>query len=311
MVILNANSTGIRELRDLDLNLLLVFREVFRERQISAAAKRLRLTQSGVSNALARLRRSVGDELFVRTVEGMQPTPYAEQMAEPVAAALASLEQALRPERAFDPASSSRRFTIAMTDVGETYFMSRLVERSVELAPYVNIATVRAGTIDMLAEMEAGRVDMAIGAFNDIQSTLYQRRLFRQPYVTLFRVGHPLGKGSLTLERFSAARHLVVTAMESPYDTIRATLEEAGIAAETSFSVPHFAAVPYIVSTTALVATVPQKLAERVASAFQLEYRESPLQLPPLQTNMFWHRRYNRDEGSRWLRALIADTFAE
>jgi DNA-binding transcriptional LysR family regulator len=299
------------KLRDVDLNLLLVFREIFRERQISAAAKNLRLTQSGVSNALARLRRSMGDELFVRTIEGMQPTPYAEQMAEPVSAALANLEQALTSGRAFDPASSSRRFTIAMTDVGESYFMSRLVKRCVELAPHVTITTVRAGTIDVRVEMEAGRVDMAIGAFNDVQTTLYQRRLFQQPYVSLLRVGHPLAEDSLTLKRFSQARHLVVSAMESPYDAIRAALDEIGIPTETSFSVPQFSAVPYIVSTSDLVATVPQKLAERVACPFQLQYLASPLVLPVLQTNMFWHRRYNQDKGNRWLRSLVADMFAE
>ena len=299
------------ELRELDLNLLLVFREVFRERQISSAAKRLRLTQSAVSNALARLRRSVGDELFVRTADGMQPTPYAEQMAEPVAAALAHLELALKPERAFDPATSRRRFTIAMTDVGETYFMPRLIERCSALAPHVAIASVRAGMTDLRAEMEAGRVDMAIGAFGDVPASLYQRRLFRQTYVSLLRLGHPLGDAPLTPEQMAAARHLVVTAMESPYDAIRSALEGAGIAAAASFSVPHFAAVPYIVSTTDLVATVPHKLAERAAGPFQLRYHASPLPLPDLQTNMFWHRRYNQDEGNRWLRALVAEMFSQ
>lgn len=299
------------ELRELDLNLLLVFREVFRERQISAAAKRLRLTQSAVSNALGRLRRSVGDELFVRTVDGMQPTPYAERMAEPVAAALAHLEEVLRPDQPFVPAISRRRFTIAMTDVGETYFMPRLAERCTALAPQVDIASVRAGMVDLRADMAAGRVDMAIGAFDDMPEAFFQRGLFSQPYATLFRRGHPLGERKLTQKRLGAARHLVVTAMESPYDGIRTALDQAGIAAAAGFSVPHFAAVPYILSTTDLVATVPQKLAERVAGPFELDYRESPLPLPALRTNMFWHRRYHQDEGNRWLRGLVADLFAE
>jgi DNA-binding transcriptional LysR family regulator len=299
------------ELRELDLNLLVVFHEVFRERHISAAAKRLKVTQSAVSNALARLRRSAGDELFVRTTEGMQPTPYAERMAEPVASALAQLEQAFRPEQPFDPSSTRRRFTVAMTDVGEMYFMPKLIEACARLAPQVDIASVRAGLVDLRTEMEAGKVDLAIGAFDDAPDVLYQRRLFRQAYVSMFRLGHPLGVGALTPERFSAARHLVVTSMESPYDCINAALAKAGIAPDSTFSVPHFAAVPYIVSTTDLVATVPQKLAERAAGPFQLQVAASPLGLPALQTNMFWHRRYNQDEGSRWLRALVAELFAE
>jgi DNA-binding transcriptional LysR family regulator len=299
------------ELRELDLNLLVVFHEVFRERQISGAARRLKVTQSAVSNALARLRRSVGDELFVRTTEGMQPTPYAERMSEQVAAALGLMEQALRPEHAFDPATSRRRFTIAMTDVGEMYFMPRLVEACADVAPQVDIASVRAGLVDLRTEMEAGRVDLAIGAFDDAPAVLYQRRLFRQAYVHLFRRGHPLAGEALPTKRLAGARHLVVTSMESPYDAINEALAQAGIDLAASFSVPHFAAVPYIVSTTDLVATVPQKLAERAAGPFQLEAAASPLALPALQTNMFWHRRYNQDEGNRWLRTLVAEHFAE
>jgi DNA-binding transcriptional LysR family regulator len=298
-------------LREIDLNLLLVFHEVLRERQISAAAKRLKVTQSAVSNALARLRRSTGDELFVRTPAGMQPTPFAERMAEPVAAALAHLEEAFKPAQAFDPGSTRRRFTIAMTDVGETYFMPGLIDACATQAPQVDIASVRAGLVDLRTEMAAGRVDLAIGAFEDAPAVFYQRRLFRQAYVSLCRRGHPLGGHLSTLAQFSAARHLVVTSMESPYDGINEALRKAGIALEASFSVPHFAAVPYIVSTTDLVATVPQKLAERAAGPFGLTVAASPLGLPALQTNMFWHRRYNQDEGNRWLRGLVAELFAE
>lgn len=299
------------ELRELDLNLLLVFQEVFRERQISAAARRLRLTQSAVSNALGRLRRATGDELFVRGAAGMQPTPYAERMAEPVATALGHLEQALAPAEAFDPAASRRRFSIAMTDVGEVYFMPRLIELCGAAAPGVEIASVRARAADLRAEMEAGRIDLAIGAFDDAPGALYQRRLFRQEYVTLFRAGHPLATGTLTLKRFTAARHLVVAALESPYDRINLALQKAGILASASFSVPHFSAAPYIVGTTDLVVTVPQKLAERAAAPFGLAYARSPLRLAALQTNVFWHRRYNQDEGNRWLRTLVADAFGE
>lgn len=298
-------------LRELDLNLLLVFHEVFRERQISAAARRLKVTQSAVSNALARLRRSTGDELFVRTLEGMQPTPFAERMAEPVAAALGHLEEAFKPAEGFDPSSTRRRFTIAMTDVGETYFMPKLIAACAVQAPQVDIASVRAGLVDLRAEMAAGRVDMAIGAFEDAPAVLYQRRLFRQDYVSLVRKGHPLASELSLLERFSTARHLVVTSMESPYDGINDALAKAGIALDAAFSVPHFAAVPYIVSTTDLVATVPRKLAERAAEPFQLQVTPSPLGLPALQTNMFWHRRYNQDEAGRWLRALVTGLFAE
>lgn len=295
----------------IDLNLLSVFQEVYRERQISSAAKRLGLSQSAVSNALARLRRSFGDELFVRTASGMQPTPLAMQMAEPIGVAMAQVALALNQRSRFEPGTSSRRFTLAMTDVGEIYFMPTLIERCRQLAPGVEISSLRAGAVNLKEEMEGGRVDLAIGPFEDVSEALYQRQLFRQPYVSMFRKGHPLGRGALTLERFVRAEHLLVDASDSPYDRINQLLARAGVGPSVRFRVPHFTAVPYIVSTSDLVVTVPQKLAERAGAPFGLEWVTPPLELPPLQTNVFWHRRYNQDPGNQWLRGQLAEVFAE
>jgi DNA-binding transcriptional LysR family regulator len=295
----------------IDLNLLSVFQEVYRERQISSAAKRLGLSQSAVSNALARLRRSFGDELFVRTASGMQPTPLATQMAEPIGVAMAQVALALNQRSRFEPGTSSRRFTLAMTDVGEIYFMPTLIERCRQLAPGVEISSLRAGAVNLKEEMEGGRVDLAIGPFEDVSEALYQRQLFRQPYVSMFRKGHPLGRGGMSLERFVRAEHLLVDAGDSPYDRINQLLARAGVGPTVRFRVPHFTAVPYIVSTSDLVVTVPQKLAERAAAPFGLEWVTPPLELPPLQTNVFWHRRYNQDPGNQWLRGLLAEVFAE
>jgi len=295
----------------IDLNLLSVFQEVYRARQISSAARRLGLTQSAVSNALARLRRTFGDELFVRTATGMQPTPLAEQMAEPVGAAMAQVALALNRPSRFDPASSTRRFTLAMTDVGEVYFMPALIERCRALAPQVQLSAVRAAGIALKEEMECGRVDMAIGPFENISEALYQRLLFRQPYVSMLRRNHPLTSAPVTLERFLAAEHLLVDTAESPYDRINQLLARAGVGASARFRVPHFTAVPYIVGASDLVVTVPQKLAERAAGPFGLEWIIPPLELPALQTNIFWHRRFNQDPGNQWLRTLIAEVFVE
>jgi DNA-binding transcriptional LysR family regulator len=299
------------ERHDIDLNLLSVFQEVYRERQISSAARKLGLSQSAVSNALARLRRAFGDELFVRTASGMQPTPLATQMAEPIGVAMAQVALALNQRSRFDPATSSRRFVLAMTDVGEIYFMPTLIERCKLLAPLVEISSMRAGSLALKEEMEGGRVDLAVGPFEDISEALYQRQLFRQPYVTMMRKGHPLGKGEVTLARFVKAEHMLVDANESPYDRINALLARAGVGPSVRFRVPHFTAVPYMVATSDLVVTVPQKLAERAALPFGLEWIVPPLELPTLQTNVFWHRRYNQDPGNQWLRGLLAEVFAE
>lgn len=295
----------------IDLNLLAVFQEVYRERQISRAAVRLGLTQSAVSNALARLRRAFGDELFVRTAHGMQPTPLAQQMAEPIGAALAQVALALSQRSRFDPASSTRRFTLAMTDVGEVHFMPVLIERCRQAAPGVELASRRALGPGLRDELEAGRVDLGVGAFEDMPDSLYHRQLFRQPFVAMFRKGHPLGHGKVDLARFVAASHLIVDAAGSPYDRVNGLLERAGIAAGAQYRVPHFTAVPYIVATSDLVVIVPRKLAESAAAPFGLQWIAAPVALPTLQTSMFWHRRFHHDPGIQWLRGLIADAFLE
>jgi len=299
------------EAKDIDLNLLVVFQHIFESRQISLVARQLGLSQPAVSNALARLRRSFDDELFVRTANGMQPTPRAEQLADSVALALSHITQALNSEDSFDAASSKRHFTIAMTDVGEVYFMPLLIEELLQQAPQIQISTVRAGSIDLKTEMESGRVDLAIGAFDDLSDAWYQRRLFRQNYVCMLRQTHPLAGKPLELKEFVAARHLIVASQEEPYISINQRLEKAGIHPHAHFKVPHFVAVPYIVSSNDLLVTVPRKLAERAAAPFGLTYVKPPLRLPALQTNLFWHRRYHQDAGNQWLRQFICERFVE
>jgi len=297
--------------RHIDLNLLVVFNELFQAQQVSMVAKRLNLSQSAISNALARLRRTFDDPLFVRTKEGMQPTPMAERFAEPVRLALAGLTEAMNVQEKFDASTSSRHFNIALTDVAELFFMPKLINHCTQIAPNVKISTERTTQLDLMSEMGAGRIDVAIGAFNDVPDALFQRRLFKQKYVVMMRSGHPMANDIITLKHYLAAEHIVVKSSESPYDRINHDLEKAGVMATVKFSVPHFTAVPYIISASDLLVTVPQKLAESAALPFQLKYQPSPLRLPSLQTNIFWHRRYNQDQGNQWLRGLLVDLFSE
>lgn len=297
--------------RNIDLNLLVVFNEVFQEQQISSVAKRLNLSQPAVSNALARLRKTFDDQLFVRTKEGMQPTPFAEQLAEPIRLALNGLTQAMNVQENFDAAGSSRHFVIALTDVAELYFMPILIRQLAKSAPNIRISTQRTEKLNLMSELGSGKIDVAIGAFNAVSEALFQRRLFKQNYVLMMRARHPLAKEAITLKKLLAAEHLLVASNESPYDRINQRLEKAGVLKRVKFSVPHFTAVPYIISNSDLLVTVPQKLAESAVMPFKLHYQPTPLRLPDLQTNIFWHRRYNQDQANQWLRNLIVTTFGE
>ena len=301
----------MRELKDLDLNLLVVFQQMYLARHVSQVARNLGVSQPTVSNALARLRTSFGDALFVRTAQGMQPTPYAQRISEPIAHALSGLTAALNQQEQFDPGTSERRFVVAMTDVGEIHFMPTLVAYCTKVAPGVGISSVRANAVNWQEHMETGQIDLAIGAFTDIAESLFHRRLFSQQYLTMFRQGHHFEGRKIGMKEFLAAQHLFVTSRESPYDQINARLEKAGVARSVNFQVPHFTAVPYIVSSTDMVVTVPARLAQQACGPFNLSTVVPPLRLPALNTSVFWHRRYNQDTGNQWLRGVIAACFTE
>ena len=300
------------ELRDIDLNLLLVFDRMLAEKRVSAVAEGLGLSQPAVSNALARLRRLLDDDLFLRTARGMEPTPFALQMAEPVALAMSALHGALNQHAVFDPGTSRRGFTLAMTDIGEIYFTPLLMDVLSRAAPGVSISTVRNTSVNLRDAMEAGQVDLAIGLLPQLKAGFFQRRLFMQRYVCLFGASHPLAaKSRLSLKDFAAADHVLIQAAGTGHGQVDDLLAAQGIARRVRLTVPHFVAVGHILRSTPMIATVPQKLAESLAEPFGLVWRAHPAQLPQVAINSFWHARFHRDPGNQWLRKLLFETFAD
>lgn len=189
------------ELSDIDLNLLVLFQQLMVERRVSKVADNMGLTQPGVSNALAKMRRIFDDELFLRTPGGMVPTPFAEQLSEPVGYALGMIHSGLNQRTQFEPATLKRTITIGMTDIGEIVFLPALLERLGRDAPGVTLNTVRNNAAHLRDDMEAGKVDLAIGLLPQLKAGFFQRRLFRQRYVCLFRQGHKLDRPNGNADR--------------------------------------------------------------------------------------------------------------
>jgi len=299
------------ELQDLDLNLLVVFNQLLVERRVSKVADNLGLTQPAVSNSLARLRKLLGDDLFLRTPSGMEPTPFAEQLAEPVTYALGMIHGALNQRSTFDPKASTRAFTIGMTDIGEIYFLPELINSLRQQAPGVTVSTVRNTAVNLKDEMEAGKVDLAIGLLPQLKGGFFQRRLFRQRYVCLFRQGHRLDKKRLSLAEFSAAEHLVVVSPGTGHGKVDELIERSGIERRVRLTVPHYVAIGHILQATDLVATVPERLAQRMAQPFGLAYATHPAKLAEVAINVFWHAKFHRAPDNQWLRKLVFDTFSD
>lgn len=301
----------IMELKDIDLNLLVVFNQLLIDRRVSKVATSLGLSQPGVSNALARLRKLTDDPLFLRTPKGMEPTPFAQQLAEPTARALQVIHAAINQRANFDPATSTRAFTVGMTDIGEIYFLPKLMKELSRVAPGVSLSTVRNTAVNLQDEMEAGHVSLAIGLLPQLKAGYFQRRLFKQHYVCMFRRGHALDKRSISLGEFSAADHVVVISEGTGHGQADELLRRRNIARKVVLTVPHYVAVGHILHDSDLVATVPERLAQALVEPFGLSYVRNPAKLPEIAISLFWHGRYHKDPAITWLRSLIVRLHGE
>lgn len=299
------------ELKDIDLNLLLVFNQLLVQRRVSKVAEALGMTQPGVSNALKRLRVVLGDDLFVRTARGMEPTPYATGLAEPIGYALSTIRDSLNEVSRFDAVTSARKFKVGMTDIGEVDLLPRLMTALRAAAPGVTISTVRNAATNLQDEMEAGHVDLAIGLLPQLKSGYFQRALFKQRYVCMFRAGHELDKGAITVEEFEQAEHVVVVSGGTGHAIVDQTLERLGARRKVCLTVPHFVAVGHIVAASSMIATVPERYAIACMKPFGLRYVTHPLSLPEININLFWHAKFNKDPANQWLRSLVFETFAD
>lgn len=299
------------ELSDIDLNQLVLFQQLMVERRVSKVAENLGLTQPAVSNTLAKLRRQFGDDLFVRTPAGMMPTPFAEQLAEPIGHALGLIHGGLNQHSRFDPASVKRSVTVAMTDIGEIVFLPALVERLRQEAPGVSLSTVRTTTTNLRDDMEAGKVDLAIGPLPQLKAGFFQRRLFRQRYVCLFRKGHALDRKRMTLADFKAAEHLVIVSAGTGHGKVDELIRRAGVERSVRLTVPHFVSVGHLLRRTDMVATVTERLAESLVEPFDLTFRPHPIDLPEIAINVFWHAKVHRSPAHQWLRGVVFDLFGE
>lgn len=296
---------------DLDLNLLRVLVQVHTDRSVSVAAANLGVSQPAVSRALVRLRAQLGDRLFVPTARGMQATPLAERLAPLVAAALGALGETLTSGLHFDAATSQRQFTLAMTDIGEVHFLPQLVKAIRHDAPGVSLATLRQTAVDLRLEMEQGRVDLALGHLPDLATDFHQRLLFQQRYVCLFRKGHPLATAADPLQAYADAEHALVLSPGTGHGRADEFIDKAGVLRRIRLRVPHFGALPDVLESSDLVATVPEVFARRSALRFELDHRPHPVDLPPIEIRAFWHAKVHQDPANRWLRAQVVGLFAD
>jgi len=295
--------------RQIDLNLLELFDITFRTRNLTATGLRLGLSQPAVSYGLAKLRRMYGDPLFVRVRHGVQPTPAAARLAGPIAAALQIVRDTVEKVE-FAPRDARRTFRVAMSDIGERYFLPPLAQYLSREAPQVMVETLSPGLSELADGLAAGDIDVAIGFIPDLGKQIYTQPLFSEQFVYVMRNGHPAAWQTLTAAQIRRLSHVVASPPGTQHlNAVEKVLTSPPVRARIALHVKSFLSVGPIVAGTNLVALVPANLAQLVGKNLNLSVRQPKVKFPAFNVNMCWHRRFDHDPASCWLRATITELF--
>lgn len=288
----------------LELRLLQVFDEIARERSVSRAADNLGIGQPAVSVALSKLREHFGDPLFVRIGNLMEPTPLAKELEQPVLQALHAWDRVYSHRTAFDPATSSRKFAICMSDISQLILLPKLLKYLRVHSPGVHIEILSPS--DQAAKMlESGEADLAFGFMPQLEAGFYEQTLFRQRYCCMASAAHPRVRGSLSLRQFEAEQHAVVTSTSLAPLILEREIARQDIRHQVALRVPTYLGIPFVVEQTDLIVTVPELLVELFAGRGEIRAYPVPFELPEFSIKQHWHERYHHDPGNIWLRQTL------
>lgn len=275
---------------------------------VTRTAEALGQTQPTVSIWLARLREQLGDPLFVRTAQGMLPTPRVEAMIDTVRRVLAGLRSIAEPPSVFDPATLQRSFRIFMTDASHITLLPKLFSHVRALMPGVTLeaASIYAG---MAAELEAGTADLALGLIPALEAGFYQQTLYDQDWVCLVNPMHPrIRPSSFGLKDYSREFHVGIV-YGTGAQLLDSTVKRQGIERRVALGIPGFLGLPAILSTTDLIATLPRQIGQTLAETAGLRVLRCPVPIPGFSVRQHWHARFHHDPGNRWLRGICAELF--
>lgn len=284
-----------------DLNLFVVFDTIYTERNLTRAAAVLHVTQPAISNALSRLRAVYGDELFVRQPRGMQPTPVAENIIGHVRQALALLNVSLHEGAAFDPAQSRQTFHLSMNDLAEMLVLPRLMKIVRERAPGMRITNHYVGRENLVRELSAGEIDLAIDVPLVNDANVMHQPVSKEEYVCVLRHGHPMLAAAFTLEDYLTLDHVHVSNRRSGGGYIDFALSKLGRKRNIAVRLQHYVAAPDIIRDSDMALTVPRAMADRL----DLPSVPVPCELDSLDWHLYWHRSAEGDGANRWMRDVV------
>jgi DNA-binding transcriptional LysR family regulator len=296
-----------------DLNLLVLFEAVLRERHVGRAAERLSLSPSAVSHGLGRLRRLLNDPLFVRTPKGVVPTERALALSAPIADVLVRVRNVLATAEPFDPGTSTRRFTIGAPDGVSAVLLPSLLAKLQERAPGIDIGLRLPGESSLerawrgaFTDLEAHAMDVAVIPSDEIPARFHRSTLYEEEFVLAMRAGHPFLEAP-TLDRYCAMRHLVVSLSGDPYGFVDAVLAQQGRARRVALTVPNFMFALAVLAETDLISALPRRFARRHAARFGVVSADAPLPLGSFRLNAVSPKAAMTDAGLTWLFGALED----
>ncbi len=292
-------------LSKVDLNLFIVFDAIYTEANLTRAGQIVGITQPAVSNALARLRETFNDPLFVRTAQGMVPTPMAQNIIGPVRNALSLLRVSVQESRIFNPQQAAKTYRISMTDLTEAVILPPLFQRLRRLAPTVIIESFLSKRRETTKELAAGRLDFAVDAPLNTDPQVRHVKLTEDRYVCAMRKGHPMAsQEKFTLDDYLSLTHVHISSRRSGLGYVDLALGKMGIQRKIALRSQHYLMASQVLQQTDMVMTVPERFARRHdLHAFNLPVNG----VPPVETHLYWHESTDQDPANRWMREQMIE----
>ncbi|WP_225774457.1 LysR family transcriptional regulator [Pseudomonas sp. Marseille-Q5115] len=294
-------------LSKVDLNLFVVFDAIYTEANLTRAGQIVGITHPAVSNALARLRETFNDPLFVRTAQGMVPTPMAQNIVGPVRNALALLRVSVQESRLFNPAQASKVFRISMTDLIEAIVLPSLLRRLRRQAPGLVIESFLCKRRETTKELAAGRLDFAVDAPLNTDPQVRHVKLMEDRYVCAMRKGHPLEGKPLTLDSYLAQAHIHISSRRNGLGEVDLALGKLGRQRKVALRSQHYMMASQVLQQTDMVMTVPERFARR----HDLPCSTLPVaDVNTVETHLYWHESTDQDPANRWMREQLIELCA-
>lgn len=297
---------------DLDLTQLIVFDAMYRNRSVIKAARALDLPQSTLSRCLAKLRSYFNDPLFVKTQQGMEPTPVAETFAVPVSEMVRIYQTKLRNAGGFDPATTMREFKIAASDMGALLVLPALDRVSRTAAPFVRFSAAPLGRVELITSLETGEIDLAFGSFDELYGCVRSQTLTVDNYVCVTHQNRHDRTIPLSLQEFKAARHILVDAraLGSIHQRIERRLLDVCPSQNVRLVAESFLVAGLLLDQDDFILTVPSRVASLLCERSSLVAFAPPIDLPEFKVTQYWHERYDREPGNQWLRRGLWQIFS-